>query len=106
MVLYKMFYHKSFVANYYYYVLDVVFNHTVEGSDKGPTISLKGLDNSIYYMLSPDKKEYMNYSGCGNTLNCNHPIVRNLIIDCMHIIIQTCFLSLSDCELQHIIDIL
>jgi isoamylase len=64
-------------------ILDVVFNHTAEGSDKGPTINFKGFDNSIYYMLSPDKKEYMNYSGCGNTLNCNHPIVRNYIIDCL-----------------------
>ena len=58
-------------------ILDVVFNHTGEGNHQGPTISFKGLDNSIYYMLEPDDRQYyMNFTGCGNTLNCNHPIVR------------------------------
>jgi len=53
-------------------ILDVVFNHTGEGDDNGRTYSFRGLDNELYYMLSPDGK-YLNYSGCGNTLNCNHP---------------------------------
>ncbi len=61
-------------------ILDVVYNHTCEGNENGPTISFRGLDNSIYYML--DKKgQYYNFAGCGNTLNCNHPLVRDLIID-------------------------
>lgn len=57
--------------------LDVVFNHTAEGNELGPYISFKGFDNNIYYMLTPDGK-YYNFSGCGNTLNCNHPIVRQI----------------------------
>jgi isoamylase len=63
-------------------ILDVVFNHTAEGNEKGPFISFKGLDNNIYYMLSPDGK-YYNFSGCGNTLNCNHPNVRHFILECL-----------------------
>lgn len=62
--------------------LDVVFNHTSEGDDRGRTYSFRGLDNSLYYLLSPDGL-YLNFSGCGNTLNCNHPIVRNLILTCL-----------------------
>jgi glycogen operon protein len=62
--------------------LDVVFNHTGEGDDRGRTYSFRGLDNSLYYLLSPDGR-YLNFSGCGNTLNCNHPIVRNLILTCL-----------------------
>lgn len=62
--------------------LDVVFNHTAEGNEEGPYISFKGLDNQIYYMLTPDGK-YYNFSGCGNTLNCNHPIVQRMILDCL-----------------------
>lgn len=65
-------------------ILDVVFNHTGEGSELGPTISFRGFDNNIYYILSEDKRFYMNFSGCGNTLNCNHPIVRTLIRACLH----------------------
>jgi glycogen operon protein len=64
-------------------ILDIVFNHTAEGNEKGPTLSFRGLDNSIYYLLSDNKRYYQNYSGCGNTLNCNHPAVRSLIIDCL-----------------------
>ena len=61
-------------------ILDVVYNHTCEGNETGPTVSFRGLDNSIYYML--DKKgRYYNFAGCGNTFNCNHPLVRDLIID-------------------------
>ena len=61
-------------------ILDVVYNHTGEGNELGPTISFRGLDNSIYYMLDKQGR-YYNFSGCGNTLNCNHPLVRDLIID-------------------------
>jgi isoamylase len=63
-------------------MLDVVFNHTAEGNEHGPTISFRGLDNKTYYMLSPDG-HYLNYSGCGNTLNCNHPVVRVFVLDCL-----------------------
>ena len=61
-------------------ILDVVFNHSGEGDHRGPTFSFKGIDNSIYYMLSTDDS-YMNFSGCGNTINCNHPFVRQFILD-------------------------
>ena len=61
-------------------ILDMVFNHTGEGNEKGRTLSFRGLDNSSYYMLEEDG-HYANYSGCGNTVNCNHPVVRDLIID-------------------------
>lgn len=63
-------------------ILDVVFNHTAEGNELGPSFSFKGIDNNIYYMLTPDGK-YYNFSGCGNVLNCNHPVVRRFIIDCL-----------------------
>ena len=62
--------------------LDVVFNHTAEGNEKGPYFSFKGFDNQIYYMLTPEGY-YYNFSGCGNTLNCNHPVVREMILDCL-----------------------
>jgi glycogen operon protein len=65
-------------------ILDIVFNHTSEGGWDGPTTSLRGLDNPIYYLLDPRTKEYLNFSGCGNTCNCNHPIVRTLIMDALH----------------------
>ena len=64
-------------------ILDIVFNHTAEGDESGPTISFRGWDNAIYYLLQKDRGRYANYTGCGNTLNCNHPIVRTLIIDCL-----------------------
>jgi isoamylase len=63
-------------------ILDVVFNHTAEGNEHGPTISFKGLDNQTYYMLTP-QGYYFNFSGTGNTLNCNHPVVRNMVLDCL-----------------------
>ncbi len=63
-------------------ILDVVFNHTAEGNEQGPTISYKGIDNRIYYLLTPDG-HYYNFSGCGNTFNCNHPIVRGMILECL-----------------------
>ena len=65
-------------------ILDVVFNHTGEGNELGPTVSFRGLDNSIWYILDEDPRYYKNFSGCGNTLNCNHPVVRNFILDCLH----------------------
>jgi isoamylase len=62
-------------------ILDVVFNHTAEGDHNGPTLSLRGLDNNTYYILDQDRSRYSNYSGTGNTLNANHPIVRRMIVD-------------------------
>jgi glycogen operon protein len=62
--------------------LDVVFNHTAEGDHRGHTISFRGIDNKTYYMLTPDGY-YFNFSGTGNTLNCNNPIVRNMVLDCL-----------------------
>ncbi|MDR1971658.1 MAG: glycogen debranching protein GlgX [Treponema sp.] len=64
-------------------ILDIVFNHTAEGNERGPTFSLRGLDNRIYYMLDENPRYYKNFSGCGNTLNCNHPVVRGFIMDCL-----------------------
>ncbi len=64
-------------------ILDVVFNHTCEGNERGPTLSFKGLENNIYYMLENDRQLYKNFSGCGNTVNGNHPIVRELIFHCL-----------------------
>jgi isoamylase len=62
-------------------ILDVVFNHTAEGGHSGPTMCFRGLDNATYYILEADRSRYANYSGTGNTLNANHPIVRRLILD-------------------------
>jgi glycogen operon protein len=65
-------------------ILDVVFNHTAEGSEAGPLLSLRGIDNSVYYRLTPgDLRFYENLTGCGNTVNCEHPRVRALIVDCL-----------------------
>ncbi len=63
-------------------ILDVVFNHTAEGDERGPYISFKGIDNKAYYILGPNG-EYYNFSGCGNTLNCNNPIVRQMILNAL-----------------------
>ena len=63
-------------------ILDVVFNHTAEGGEGGPSISFKGIDNRTYYLLTPDGG-YINFSGCGNTMNCNNPVVRNLVLGCL-----------------------
>jgi glycogen operon protein len=70
-------------------ILDVVFNHTAEGDHTGPTTSLRGLDNSIYYLLEADRSRYANFSGTGNTLNANHPIVRRLILDSLRYWVET-----------------
>jgi len=64
-------------------ILDIVFNHTAEGGHDGPTLNFRGLDNRIYYLLEKDPRHYRNYSGTGNTLNCNHPVVRDYILDCL-----------------------
>ncbi len=69
-------------------ILDVVFNHTAEGNHTGPTFSFRGIDNSIYYLLEDNKRYYKNFSGVGNSLNCNHPIVQDLIIDCLRYWVQ------------------
>nr|XP_027072174.1 isoamylase 1, chloroplastic-like isoform X1 [Coffea arabica] len=63
-------------------IMDVVFNHSAEGNENGPILSFRGVDNSVFYMLAP-KGEFYNYSGCGNTFNCNHPLVRQFILDCL-----------------------
>ena len=63
-------------------ILDVVFNHTAEGNELGPSFCFKGIDNNVYYMLTPDGN-YYNFSGCGNTLNCNNPIVQQMIVECL-----------------------
>ncbi|MCU0368022.1 MAG: glycogen debranching protein GlgX [Cyclobacteriaceae bacterium] len=65
-------------------ILDVVYNHTAEGGEGGPTYCFRGIDNSVYYTLEADKTHYANYSGCGNTLNANQPTVRRMIIDSLH----------------------
>lgn len=73
---------KEFHENNIEVILDVVFNHTAEGNEQGPYISFKGMDNNLYYLLTPEGY-YYNFSGCGNTLNCNNPIVNDLIIQCL-----------------------
>ncbi|MFP4374066.1 MAG: glycogen debranching protein GlgX [Spirochaetaceae bacterium] len=62
-------------------ILDVVYNHTGEGNEHGPTISFRGIDNAVYYLLEEDRAHYANFTGVGNTLNCNHPVVRHFILD-------------------------
>ena len=79
---------KAFQQNGIEVYLDVVFNHTAEGNEQGPFFSFKGFDNNIYYLLTPDGK-YYNFSGCGNTMNCNHPIVRQMILDCLRYWVTT-----------------
>ena len=64
-------------------ILDVVFNHTAEGNRLGPTLSFRGIDNSIYYMLADDKRYYRDFTGTGNTVNANHPVVRDLVLDAL-----------------------
>ncbi len=64
-------------------ILDMVFNHTAEGADDGPTFSFRGIDNATYYILDPATGKYLNFSGCGNTVNCNNPVVRDFIVDCL-----------------------
>jgi isoamylase len=70
-------------------ILDVVFNHTAEGDHEGPTLSFRGVDNSTYYILEADRSRYANYTGTGNTLNANHPIVRRMIVDSLRYWVET-----------------
>lgn len=79
---------KELNANGIEVILDVVFNHTAEGDERGPFFSFKGFDNNIYYMLTPDGK-YYNFSGCGNTVNCNHPMVQEMILQCLRYWVTT-----------------
>jgi glycogen operon protein len=74
---------KSFHAAGIEVILDVVFNHTAEGNEHGPTLSFRGIDNPTFYMLNRKTGAYLNYSGCGNTLNCNHPVVRDLVTEAL-----------------------
>ncbi len=69
-------------------ILDVVFNHTAEGNQLGPTLNFRGIDNRIYYLLEDERRFYKNFSGVGNSLNCNQPIVQDLIIDCLRYWVQ------------------
>ena len=69
-------------------MLDVVFNHTAEGNEQGPYLSFRGIDNRTYYLLTPDG-QYYNFSGCGNTMNCNNAVVRNFILDCLRYWVST-----------------
>jgi glycogen operon protein len=69
-------------------ILDVVFNHTAEGDHTGPTLCFRGIDNPTYYILEADRSKYANYTGCGNTLNANHPVVRRLIVDSLRYWVQ------------------
>lgn len=64
-------------------ILDVVFNHTAEGGENGPTLCFKGIDNKIYYLLDPADGSYLDYTGCGNTVNCNHPVIYEFILSCL-----------------------
>jgi isoamylase len=64
-------------------ILDVVFNHTAEGDETGPTLCFRGLDNLIYYLLSADRRHYQNFSGCGNTFNSRHPVVQDYVLECL-----------------------
>ena len=70
-------------------ILDVVFNHTAEG-DTGPTLSFRGFDNPTYYILEQDRSNYANYTGTGNTLNANHPIVRRMVLDSLRYWVKKC----------------
>ncbi len=70
-------------------ILDVVFNHTAEGDERGPTLCFRGLDNATYYILEQDRSRYANYSGTGNTLNANHPVVRRMIVDSLRYWVET-----------------
>lgn len=74
---------KAFHAAGIEVILDMAFNHTGEGDDRGPTLSFRGIDNATYYLLDPWTGAYRNFSGCGNTLNCNHPVVRDFIVECL-----------------------
>jgi len=81
-------------------ILDVVFNHTAEGNERGPILAMKGLENSVYYIVNSQGAHYSNYSGCGNTINCNHPICREWILHCRGIGSTTIISMVFDSILQ------
>jgi isoamylase len=85
-------------------ILDVVFNHTAEGDHRGPTLSFRGLDNSTYYILEQDRSRYANYSGTGNTLNANHPIVRRMIVDSLRYWVEAMHIDGFRFDLASILD--
>ena len=85
-------------------ILDVVFNHTAEGDHRGPTLSFRGLDNTTYYMLEADRSRYVNYSGTGNTLNANHPIVRRMVLDSLRYWVETMHVDGFRFDLASILD--
>jgi isoamylase len=85
-------------------ILDVVFNHTAEGDHRGPTLSFRGLENSTYYILEQDRSLYANYSGTGNTLNTNHPIVRRMIVDSLRYWVQEMHVDGFRFDLASILD--
>ncbi len=85
-------------------ILDVVFNHTAEGDHRGPTLSFRGLDNSAYYILEQDRSRYANYSGTGNTLNANHPIVRRMIVDSLRYWVEAMHVDGFRFDLASILD--
>jgi len=85
-------------------ILDVVFNHTAEGDHRGPTLSFRGLENSAYYILEPDRSRYANYSGTGNTLNTNHPVVRRMILDSLRYWVEAMHVDGFRFDLASILD--
>src|SRR5439155_26292480 len=85
-------------------ILDVVFNHTAEGDHRGPTLSFRGLDNSAYYILERDRSRYANYSGTGNTLKANHPIVRRMIVDSLRYWVEAMHVDGFRFDLASILD--
>jgi glycogen operon protein len=85
-------------------ILDVVFNHTAEGDHRGPTISFRGLENGAYYILEPDRSRYTNYSGTGNTLNTNHPVVRRMILDSLRYWVEAMHVDGFRFDLASILD--
>jgi isoamylase len=85
-------------------ILDVVFNHTAEGDDHGPTLSFRGLDNTTYYILEADRSRYANYSGTGNTLNGNQPIVRRMILDSLRYWVETMHVDGFRFDLASVLD--
>src|SRR4029434_9044857 len=85
-------------------ILDVVFNHTAEGGKDGPTLSFKGIDNTTYYILERDRSCYANYTGCGNTLNANHTIVRRMILDSLRYWVQQMHVDGFRFDLASILD--
>jgi glycogen operon protein len=85
-------------------ILDVVFNHTAEGNHRGPTLSFRGLENSTYYILESDRSLYANYSGTGNTLNTNNPIVHRMIMDSLRYWVETMHVDGFRFDLASILD--